>query len=1012
MQIFSDLRKDEVSILLDQYRGLPFWCWNGKLDKAEVVRQVHILKDMGFRGFFMHSRTGLETEYLGQEWFEIVTTAAQEAKKLGMTAWLYDEDRWPSGTAGGEVTKTLEFQLKFISMYDADAEPEREVHIAGELGRFAVCLNERGEMEDYYALEEGEACKEGYVAKKFLIEHMKNDQFYNGYTYVDTMNRKATEAFLNATHERYRKKCGDLFGKVIMGIFTDEPHRGAVLNGFGIHNANKMQMLPYSYELYNRYRKITGEKLSEKLPELFYKRADSKINRTMYYYIETVDELFLENFAKPYHEWCLKNKLIFTGHILHEDSLAIQTMFEGSIQRFYEHMDYPGVDILTEGNRAYWVAKQVQSVARQTGKKFVLSELYGCTGWQFNFRSHRDVGVWQALLGINLRCHHLCWYTMEGEAKRDYPASIFYQSGWYKDYKYIEDYFARLGEILDKGKPQCEVLVINPVESAWLYPRVGWEKNFFELQLDDAKRLEEEYGKLFGILTTGQVDFDYGDEEMLARYARIKTDSDGAVLKFGKAVYRCIVINGMDTIRSSTLAVVKKFKAAGGRVIVAGRMPEYVDATKPFAEENLRGCERIPFERDAVLNSLQAYRRIQIDSEEILTAVRRVKDGYYAGCLNTDRDAKKEGLTLQFDRAYNVDEIRLEDGKKAGVAEEAEKITVDFEPGECRVFRLMRQDKCEKLAQAEEEKSETVLQSEMAYELSERNVLPLDFVTYTLDGKTDGKEYEILRADRKVRKALGMPLRGGEMVQPWYREKYGFVKNETEKHTLRLKYTFNAEELPETEYRLIMEQSERWEIRLNRKKLDKTVKGHWIDKCFDELEIPRAFLKKGKNTLEMTAEFDAGLNPECVYIAGNFGVGLEGKKTWICKLPEKLKTGDITYQGLPFYSGKITYHTGICEGRLRVQLEDCCGAVSKVSAGKYSEYVAFAPYESKVFDCKGELKIEVSLTRRNTFGPLHYAPVLCGAYGPELFVEDGETYTDNYCLIPQGISDRVTVKFY
>ena len=117
MQIFSDLRKDEVSILLDQYRGLPFWCWNGKLDKAEVVRQVHILKDMGFRGFFMHSRTGLETEYLGQEWFEIVTTAAQEAKKLGMTAWLYDEDRWPSGTCGGTVTFAKENRMRRISLF-------------------------------------------------------------------------------------------------------------------------------------------------------------------------------------------------------------------------------------------------------------------------------------------------------------------------------------------------------------------------------------------------------------------------------------------------------------------------------------------------------------------------------------------------------------------------------------------------------------------------------------------------------------------------------------------------------------------------------------------------------------------------------------------------------------------------------------------------------------------------------------------------------------------------------
>ena len=100
---------------MNKYRGLPFWCWNGKLDKDEVIRQVHILKEMGFGGFFMHSRTGLATEYLGEDWFDLIRTATEEAEKLGMTAWLYDEDRWPSGTAGGEVTKKLEYQFKYIS---------------------------------------------------------------------------------------------------------------------------------------------------------------------------------------------------------------------------------------------------------------------------------------------------------------------------------------------------------------------------------------------------------------------------------------------------------------------------------------------------------------------------------------------------------------------------------------------------------------------------------------------------------------------------------------------------------------------------------------------------------------------------------------------------------------------------------------------------------------------------------------------------------------------------------
>ena len=50
-------------------------------------------------------------------------------------------------------------------------------------------------------------------------------------------------------------------------------------------------------------------------------------------------------------------------------------------------------------------------------------------------------GDWQAALGVTIRVPHLSWMTMEGEAKRDYPASIHYQSPWYKEYKIIEDYF-------------------------------------------------------------------------------------------------------------------------------------------------------------------------------------------------------------------------------------------------------------------------------------------------------------------------------------------------------------------------------------------------------------------------------------------------------------------------------------------------------------------------------------------------------------------------------------------
>lgn len=76
-----------------EWRGKPFWCWNGKLEKRELIRQIHIIKEMGIGGFFMHSRTGLETEYLGKEWFELINTCIREGRELGLESWLYDEDR-------------------------------------------------------------------------------------------------------------------------------------------------------------------------------------------------------------------------------------------------------------------------------------------------------------------------------------------------------------------------------------------------------------------------------------------------------------------------------------------------------------------------------------------------------------------------------------------------------------------------------------------------------------------------------------------------------------------------------------------------------------------------------------------------------------------------------------------------------------------------------------------------------------------------------------------------------
>ena len=95
-----------------EYRGAPFWAWNCKLDEKELLRQIDCLKEMGFGGFNMHARPGLTTEYLGEEFMELIKACRDKAEEENMLAWLYDEDRWPSGTAGGYVTRTKKFREK------------------------------------------------------------------------------------------------------------------------------------------------------------------------------------------------------------------------------------------------------------------------------------------------------------------------------------------------------------------------------------------------------------------------------------------------------------------------------------------------------------------------------------------------------------------------------------------------------------------------------------------------------------------------------------------------------------------------------------------------------------------------------------------------------------------------------------------------------------------------------------------------------------------------------------
>ncbi|MCK4602912.1 MAG: hypothetical protein KAU28_10630, partial [Phycisphaerae bacterium] len=330
--------------------------------------------------------------------------------------------------------------------------------------------------------------------------------WYNGYSYLDTLSCEAVKKFIEVTHEAYRSKLRKHFGRFVPGIFTDEPNHGQMMASspdFWGDTHGEEVYAPWTTKLPAIFKKRYGYDIIEHLPEIFLDVDGQAVRPARRDYHDCVTHLFVDAFARQIGQWCEKNKMLHTGHVLAEETLSSQTAVVGSCMRFYEHMQAPGMDILTEYHREYDTAKQVASVARQFGRKWRLTETYGCTGWDFPFAGHKAVGDWQVALGINLRCQHLSWYTMQGEAKRDYPASIFYQSPWWELYPAVEDYFARVHSVMTRGEEVRDLLVIHPVESMWMLCRKGWKED------PAVRRYDAALASLRDTLLAANIDFDY-----------------------------------------------------------------------------------------------------------------------------------------------------------------------------------------------------------------------------------------------------------------------------------------------------------------------------------------------------------------------------------------------------------------------------------------------------------------------------------------------------------------------
>lgn len=992
-------------------RGVPFWSWNCRVTEEKIDRQAEYFRQMGMGGAMVHPRTGLDTPYLSDEYMALVAHAEEALRRRGMTCWLYDEERFPSGDAGGIVTRDIRNRMRFITLTREPIEgccASREQFdarvAAGERPRgYFLCdydvVLEDGRLSSYKKTERGGS----FHAYVTLPE---GDPWYNGETYVDVFNPAAIDEFLRVTHERYFEALKPHIGDTVPAIFTDEPHmKGKHCMATPLDGRTT---LAYTDDMDDSFRAAWGTALTDILPELVWELPEG-FSVWRYRYHEHVTERFAAAYGDRIGAWCARHGIAYTGHFMSERTLFSQTLALGETMRQYRSQQLPGIDILA-GQLELTTAKQAESVRRQKGRPGLVCELYGVLQWDVTFRQHKLQGDWLAALGVTVRVHHLAFMSMGGEAKRDWPAAIGWQSPWWDQYAWLEDYFARVNLLLTRGRPVTRVAVLHPIESFWLL----FGPN--DQTLAQREQIDDQFENLAQWLLYGGIDYDYLSEALLPDLC----PAGGCPLRVGECAYEAVIVPPVITLRQTTLDRLAAFAAAGGKLIFLGDAPALTDGSPSPAGRALweRGLH-LPMERAGLLDALAAQRDIEVRNR----ATGRLADNLF---YQLRQDGEERTLFLchvrdEVPARPRVYRIRLRGawrltrmdaldgtvselgGRQAGgwteclwACDAQDSLLLRLTPGPCAAEAPLPRPP----------KALQTLRETGDFTLEEPNALLLDRCEYALDDQPWQEADDILRADNALRAAAGLPPRNGNSVQPW------LLPREPAAHTARLRYRFFAERAW-TGLRLALEQPESAAIRVNGEPLDARPDGFYVDEAIRTLPLPP--LRAGENEITLTVPLTRRTNLEAMYVLGAFGVRIGGTRLTLTEPPARLALDDLTRQGLPFYTGSVRYRFHIHLDRAREDLwlhipHMACPVAAVSVDGRLAGRIAWQPQRVRLpaLEAGGhELEILACGSRYNGFGTLHNANPQYKWYGPDAFRTVGDEWTDNYLVRPSYLLSPV-----
>ncbi|MHB8523828.1 MAG: glycosyl hydrolase [Limisphaerales bacterium] len=965
----------------------PLWVWNDMLTEQEIVDTMHDLAGQQVKQVFVHPRPGLMTPYLSPDWFRLWKIALREAKRLDMNVWIYDENSYPSGFAGGWVPELMpESRGRGLSLREAKTPPKWKDDL------IAVYRLDGDRIDNVTVqVRAGDTLTEArYVVAS--VVRAANSPWNGDRCYVDLMYPGVTEKFLEITLDAYRREIGSEFGKRVPGVFTDEPN---------IHPAGG---LPWTDDLPQQFQKRWGYNLLDHLPSLTRPVGDWRKVRHDYFHV--LNALFIERWAMPYHDYCAKHGLEWTGHYWDHEWPECSGVPDN--MAMYAWSQRPAIDCLMNQYQEHTHAqfgnlrmpKELSSVANQLGLKRTLCEVYGAGGWDLRFEDMKRIGDWLEVFGVNTLDQHLSYVTIRGARKRDHPQSFSYHEPWWKAYHVSAEYFARLSAALSQGEQINRVLVLEPTTTAWMYQ-------------GDAPKLKEIGDRFFKFLMTleaAQIEYDLGDEDVIARHGSIQ----GGDLQIGQRRYHTILLPAAnENLERPTASLLAGFRGQlfnqtvatndldeGFRAVWSG--PPFLSGRldgKPIGQSDAQAYGSIVIEPlPAILRDLAAPRepdgfaihRGPDDPGILFHHRRQLEDGQLLFLVNTSLDSPSAGRIesgLQGIQQWNLNTGKIEPYR---FEDAGSSVQAKFELPPCGSLLLFLSRKPLKPAPAPPE-TITALPATGGVGIHRiaPNVLTLDYVDITAGGETRSNLY-VYQANQFAWQ------KNGWARDPWdsavqFKDEIIRKKFPPDSGFTAIYRFVIAEKVPAT-LSLVIERPDLYTITCNGRSVAAKPGTWWLDKSFGRIDIASAARAGGNEVAIKASPFTIYHELESAYLLGDFTLNAADHGFVI--VPERpLELGKWNEQGRPFYSAGVGYRQKFAvenlAGQYVVSLPAWYGSVAKVNVnGKTAGYIGWPPWQCDVTKQmrRGENSIEIVVigTLKNTLGPHHGNPVL-GTAWPGMF---------------------------